>query len=455
MTSSLINQLEKKESIVKYLALFMGYRVLLEYVYIIAVSYCFEYLGFPYTPNISKCVISYLLFWFLICTLDRRVSINGILVNSFFAICIIPMLSFYWLADKQTLYIIYEVVFFLILNFISRRNVKPLVFSIGSKFNRYEIAIQVLFAGYVVLCVFFGLKQGGIDTRAFSFSSIYKLRSEGTSIDGVSSYILSWCAKSFFPVFLVYFLYVKQYLKVVICLCCQVFLYLCFGYKAYILSAVMTFVVYFIAKKSVMEKYESNICTTSIYFVALIPCALTRLGGILGKIGFSINNIFAMRMLFEPARIQNGYFDFFSSNNKLFFSEGLIGKLFGLHYPYDDAIGFVITRHLNGIDAVSNSNTGVIADSFSQLGVPGIVIIAILMGAIILFIKKICIYTPSYCITAMFFYPIFMWNDNPLLTNLLTNGLVLDIALLILVEGVLRSRTLREKHVEENKYVTI
>ena len=139
----------------------------------------------------------------------------------------------------------------------------------------------------------------------------------------------------------------------------------------------------------------------------------------------------------------------------MFFSEGLIGKLFGLHYPYDDAIGFVITRHLNGIDAVSNSNTGVIADSFSQLGVPGIVIIAILMGAIILFIKKICIYTPSYCITAMFFYPIFMWNDNPLLTNLLTNGLVLDIALLILVEGVLRSRTLREKHVEENKYVTI
>ena len=159
-------------------------------------------------------------------------------------------------------------------------------------------------------------------------------------------------------------------------------------------------------------------------------------------------------MLFEPARIQNGYFDFFSSNNKLFFSEGLIGKLFGLHYPYDNAIGFVITRHLNGIDAVSNSNTGVIADSFSQLGVPGIVIIAILMGAIIVLIKRICIYTPSYCITAMFFYPIFMWNDNPLLTNLLTNGLVLDIILLVLVEGALRSRILRN-HVEENNYVTI
>ena len=454
MTSSLINQFKRKESIVKYLALYTCYKVLLEYVYTIAVSYWYEYLGFPYTPNISKCIISYMLFWFLICTLDRRVTVNGILINSFFSICIIPMLSFYWLADKESLYIVYEVIFFLILNFISKRNKKPLVFSIGGKFNRYETIIQILFAGYVVLCVFFGLKQGGIDTRAFSFSSIYELRAEGTSINGVSSYILSWCAKSFFPMFLVYFLYLKQYLKVVICLFCQAFLYLCFGYKAYILSAVMTLAVYFIVKKSVMEKHESNIGTMIIYFAALIPCALARLGGILGAIGFSVNNTFAMRMLFEPARIQNGYFDFFSSNNKLFFSEGLIGKLFGLHYPYDNAIGFVITKHLNGIDAVSNSNTGVIADSFSQLGVQGIVIIAMLMGAIIVLIKRICIYTPSYCITAMFFYPIFMWNDNPLLTNLLTNGLVLDIILLVLVEGALRSRMLRN-HVEENNYVTI
>lgn len=129
----------------------------------------------------------------------------------------------------------------------------------------------------------------------------------------------------------------------------------------------------------------------------------------------------------------------------MFFSEGLIGKLFGLHCPYDDAIGFMITRHLNCIDAVSNSNTGVIAYSFSQLGVPETVIIAMLMDTIIVLSKRICIYTLSCCITAMFFYHFFMWNDNPLLTNLLTNGLVLDIALLILVEGVLRSRTLREQ----------
>lgn len=94
------------------------------------------------------------------------------------------------------------------------------------------------------------------------------------------------------------------------------------------------------------------------FIVLLIPSYFSRMQNIIGKISFKINNVYAMRMLFEPARIEYGYFDFFSSEKKLFFSEGLIGKAFDLNYPYDRPIGFVITNFLNGEDAVNNAIRG-------------------------------------------------------------------------------------------------
>lgn len=455
MANVLVEQVKNKEKLIRYLAAFTIYKILIEYVYVVAVSYWYDYLGFIYSPSISKCVLSYAIFWALICVLDRTVSINGILVNSFFSVCIVPMLSFYWLADKNTLFLMYDVLFFIILNSVAKKKEKKLVVTFGRQFQKYELILNILLFVYVLLCAYLGLKRGGIDARAFSFSSIYNMRSESTGIGGIESYFVEWCTKSIFPILLTYYLYIKHYFKAAIVLVCQVFMYLCFGFKAYILAAIMTLFVYFVTRNSVKKKHESNIRTLIIFILGLIPCTLSKVGGILGAVGFSLNNVFAMRMLYEPARIQNGYFDYFSVNNKLYFSEGLIGKLFGLDYPYNEAIGFVITRHLNGLDAVSNSNTGIIADSYSQLGILGIFFIAILCGLLVLLIKKVCIYTPSYCISAMFFYPVIMWNDNPLLTNLLTNGWFLDIILIILIEGALRNRASRSIKMEENNYVTI
>ena len=115
MPNFLYERTKNKESIIQYLAVFTVYKIMLEIVYIVAVSYWYSYLGFVYKPVVWKCVLSYVLFEILVCKLERSVSVNGILVNTFFSICITPMLSFYWLADKNTLFLIYEVLFFIIL----------------------------------------------------------------------------------------------------------------------------------------------------------------------------------------------------------------------------------------------------------------------------------------------------------------------------------------------------
>lgn len=430
----------KFDKIRYYIAIYLAYKVLLEIAYVQGVSYWYDYLGFVYEPNVIKAVVSYALSIVLLINLPKKLSIDGVLINTYFSICVMPILSFYWLANKATIHVVYVILFFLIFRYVSSLDRSKLRITVFRTSNKYKVALEILFVLYIVLCLYLGIGRGGIDTRAFSFSLIYELRSEGGD-DGIWGYIASWCVKSFFPMFCIYFIYTKRYLKMLICLFLQIFMYLCYGFKAYLLSAIMTVVVYIIGKYCYERKKESNIWILSIFVIGLLPSLFTKAGGLFGALCFSLNNTFAMRMIFEPARIAFGYFEFFSAQNKLYFSEGLIGKLFGLNYPYgNEPIGFVLTRYMNGSSAVSNSNTGIVADSYAQLGVLGIILIPILAGLVILLIKKISRVLPNYFVIATLFYPVFMLNDNPLLTNILTNGWVIDIIMLVLLEGALTAR---------------
>lgn len=433
-----------KESALKNIGVLTLYKLFLEFIYVMAVSRFWAHNGFVFTPNFSKCILSYVLFFMLVCTLEREVAVNGIIVNFFFIICIMPMLSFYWLADKKTLYLVYEIIFFIILNGVAKINLEPMKIKFVNQFSRYDVIINFIFVIYIAMCLYFGYKRGGVDPRSFSFETIYDLRSESGKIIGIQAYLVEWCAKASFSFFLVYYLYIKNYIKVVLCLLCQVFLYLCFGFKAYLLSAVIILPIYFFTRYLEMRHYESNIDVVFIFLLGLIPCAFSNHNGMFGDIGYKLSDTFAMRMMYEPARVQYGWFEYFSRNNKLYFSEGLIGRLFGLNYPYDEPIGFVITRYMNGENVVSNSCTGIVADSYAQCGLFGIIVVAIFAGLLVAFLKMLSVYIPKYCISAMFFYPVFMWNDNGFLTNLLTNGWAIDIILLFIIDGDLKTRELRE-----------
>lgn len=429
------NNYKAKEKIVKYIAIYTIYKILLEFTYIVAVSYWYSYLGFTCNVNISKCVLSYVLFYLLMYCLPRDLTINGLLLNTFFSISTVPMLSFYWLADKKTISIIYVVLFFLIFNFVAKIEKADLKITFGKNFNNYDRLISILFICYCLITIYMGILRGGIDVRALSLSTIYSLRDEESSLGGLGGYLLNWCAKSFFPMFATYYLYRKKYCRLFMCFGCQIFLYLCYGFKAYLLSAFLTIIIFCIGKYAVTKHKESNIRNLFVFIIALIPCCCSRLNGIIGNLGYTANNTYSMRMLFEPARIENGYFEYFSNHNKLYFSEGLIGKVLGLKYPYDEPIGFIVTKYMNGLQAVSNSNTGIVADSYSQLGLLGIVLIALLAGLLIVLIKRITINLPNYFVGAALFYPVVMLNDNPLLTNILTNGWIVDVVLLILFEN--------------------
>lgn len=413
------------------------YRMLLDYTYSSFISPTFFYMGHIFIPNIGKGIFSYFMMYVLFLCIPQKHSKYGQFLNLFFSFSIVPLLSFYWLADKDTNSMVLSCLFFLIMTLSFRNSSKPIVLK---KSINYIKIIELIFYFYIFACIYLGIKRGGIDMRSLNLGSIYSLRSEYNGTGTISGYLLNWCTKAFFPTLTTYYLFTNHKFKVLIAILMQFFLFMCYGSKAYLLSIFLLVVIYYLIKH--VTKYPSyiNMLIQSFFGLLLIPIFFTKYNNILGKLGVLFRDVYGLRMFFEPSRIKFGYFSFFNYYPKLYFSEGIIGKLLNLHYPYDKPIGFIITKFMDGSKAVSNSNTGIISDSYAQLGIFGIILIAFLTATTFYFIVGVTNNLPNYFVLSALVNPIALLNDNAFLTNILTHGWFIIIIMFLLFEGALNSK---------------
>lgn len=415
----------------KQLLLFELYKIVIEMAYMLGVHAKYEYMHFGLDINIGKFWISNVIYLIFLVLLPRRnEKISGIL-KFFLTISVTPFISLYWLTNQPSLFAIYTAGMFIVLELILNIEL-PQYHFIELSSATCRAVLEGVFWIYVISVVYFCIKRGGVDIRAFSFDTIYALRSEKVSFGILGNYMVSWCAKVFFPIFLAYYAYCRKYVKAIVCVILQLLMYLCFGFKAYLI------IIGLVLGMIVIGRYFKDtfkVLLTSLTCLAIPSCLVPLLYE--SKLIYLLNGTYTMRMLFEPAKIKFYYFEYFSSNFKLHFSEGLIGKLFILNYPYDEPIGFVITRYIAGENEISNSNTGIIADAFSNAGFGGMICVAVMLAIVLIAIGALSTDIPSYLLFAMLGYLCVCLNDNAFLTNLLTNGWLVFIVMIVFVNGAL------------------
>ena len=90
-----------------------------------------------------------------------------------------------------------------------------------------------IFVVYVMMTVYLIAKRGGIDSRAFDFKNVYKIRSEYDNLGSIDGYLVNWCAKAFFPVMSSYMFLRKKIIPLVLAFLLQIGLYLSYGYKTF------------------------------------------------------------------------------------------------------------------------------------------------------------------------------------------------------------------------------
>lgn len=139
--------------------------------------------------------------------------------------------------------------------------------------------------------------------------------------------------------------------------------------------------------------------------------------------------LMVVRQLTLPAIISYKYYDFFSSNKKLHFSEGLLGKIFSIESPYNIRAAYIISGSIG-----NHENTGFLADAYSNGGIIAMIMMCSLFLIILLYVDSISRNSKKgYMYTALMVYQIIILNDASLLTTILTGGLSILLVIMYII----------------------
>ena len=144
------------------------------------------------------------------------------------------------------------------------------------------------------------------------------------------------------------------------------------------------------------------------------------------------SSLIIRRLLMVPAHLNFTYLEFFSNNEFVYWSNGILKNFFD--NPYDFNIANIIGAYLGQQDMAAN--TGFIASGYANAGYLGITIYTIM--AIVLFnlINKLSENNDKYFVMAIIFPVILtLFTSSDLLTTLLTHGLFIAIIVLWLFDN--------------------
>lgn len=386
---------------------------------------------FPFKPDWIACGLSYLYCAGVIFMIPEHFNLSVFACHFFNITSFIPLMVYYWTNSQRHIFPFMAFIMMLLVCICANAGERDFYIKVNAKFIRK--VLYILFFIYLVGVGYICVKKGGIDLLALSFKDVWKIRLKKPDFGIVGAYLVHWSAKALGPFFMWYFFYHKKYVLSSLCIIIQVLLYFVFGHRAFLLSIGLMIGLYLLAvlfsRISIWIKLYSGFAFGSLVGLAYGLGLKNQLFYLVGWMG-------AYRMLLIPAQIKFLYFEYFLNHDKLFFSEGLIGKILGLHYPYDRAIGYVISEYYFG-SSMTNANTGIIGDMFSQMGYIGFLVGGILLGLFFWIMNNCSSNIPFAYKVAIASFVCITLNDNPLQTTLLTNGGVVLIILLLLFNSEL------------------
>ncbi len=410
------------------LILLLMYKSIIETIYTSHVQVYYNYFGLTYNPNFLKYIFSNIgILVIAIFIPKNKEKVSTFLIFIFIIFNVIPLSSYYWLNSQSTLYFLLVIFLVIVLSTLVKLKFKSISHDLYS-FNPEKI-LFIIFIVYLFISFYLIIKRGGIDFRTLNFNSIYQVRSE-TNFVGLDGYLLNWSVKVLFPFFFTYYYYKNKVGYCFSIILIQILLYLSFGNKAFIFSTGFLVMIIFLFKRREFIKHFIVILS-GINILSVLIDFIFKVRLLSAAVPF--------RLVFVPAQIQFQYFDFFSSNEKLFYSEGLIGKLLAIKSPYNGPITKVITQHFhNFTNPDITSNTGIISEGFANAGFLGSLLSILILGVIFILVDSFSKNIPLYVVIASFSYIMFVLNDTGILTALLTGGIWLIIILLFLLNSEIK-----------------
>lgn len=400
-----------------YSAIF--FRIVLDIGYIEIVSPTFSSIGFMLDINVGKYFESWVLYITLIIAFPRRLNKASDYLMAYMLFSFLtPLLVFYGLsnATREYLYSVLLAVTFITVFRTGRPLNLPAIK--GSRFLAHLIiGIGVVFVtGWMIY-------SGGLSFFNLDFSKVYDLRRDVGNLinEGLMAYLNVWAYNVFGPVLLTLALWKKNYVLAAIVIGLHV---VWFGISSHKGVLFYPFVIIFIWFW--FGKFRG---------LAIIPL------GMAGVVVFSslafivfdetwLSSLFLYRVFFVPPFLTFTYFEFFSINPFVYWSESILSKF--IDYPYDLGTAELIGRHLeNGYFA----NNSFLSTGYMHAGHPGMIFYGVLAGLLFRLIDSVSTKRiPTWVAVSIVIIPTnSLITSTDLPTALLSHGIGISVFILFLL----------------------
>jgi hypothetical protein len=394
------------------------FKVILEYTYINFVHPIYSYSGFYLDVSFVKYLegwFVYLLFLLYTPHLLRQTS--DFVINTLFFSFLSPLLVFYSLSNARREHLYFVLLGVLIIYLLRKgRKIKIPIVNQG---HIYAYFISILGIVTVTSWLIF---SGGLNFFNLDLTKVYEFRRDvGSVINiGIISYLNIWAFKVFGPFLLIIFLHKKNYGFASLVFLLHI---LWFGISSHKSVLFFPFVILFIYLWFRNSKGLSimPISLNLVIFFSYLSFAFfddNLLGGLIIR-----------RVFFVPSFLTFTYYEFFSSQGFIYWSNSITSSF--IHYPYDLNPAKLIGSYL-ATDA--HANNSFLSTGYMHAGIPGIIFYSLIFVIILRLVDSLN-YNSKYIWTSVAIIIIPMRSliiSSDLTTAILTHGILISLILLAL-----------------------
>lgn len=405
----------------KFIISIIVFRLLLDLSYFLIISKSFGYMGF----NISFLIVQYALSWII------YIGVANIIPNKlekisdyFFATALLsvlaPLSCIYGFDTELSIYPLTMLILALSIIWIITEN----NYFNFSKFRivKFGKSIAVITSFLFVVSLVCWYYMSGVVFN-LDFSKVYDYRSENAKLStfGFLAYTNIWTFKIFNVFLMCLALKRRRFIVFSLLFVVQIYFFAASAHKSVLFYPFLVVGIWLYFRKT------NSLSVLPVMFSVVILCSILTFY-IFDDMFLS--SFFSRRVFFIPAKLAYDYYDFFSINPKIFWSNSLLSTY--IEYPYDVSMSKVIGRHLGKPDMAANN--GFVSSGYAHAGIYGVIIYSIIIGIILRFVDEMAKgYMPIWFTVSLTVIPLRnLLISSDLLTTLLTHGFLVAILLLYL-----------------------
>lgn len=341
-------------------------KALFELAYINGINKYYDYLGFYYSPNTYKMLVSWVV---VVCIAVVKFFIANNRMKTMFGLFyymnIIPTASVYWMRNESSvafaLIMLYWLVFIFAVYVMSKRCAEES----GGRYREVtpeSISVIGLYAITIITVVLFSYKYGQLRMFVrFEDVDLYRL---AAPMNAIENYLFAWDVFLFLPILLNIHLIYKKWFCVTIDIILFLLSYGIHANKAIFFSMILVFAISFVHIMRIRKGIDDVIALFLCFYQVLSLLLLNRTNLLI-----SLDE----RLLAGPAAGHFYYYDFFSSGEKLLLSESILRWL--IKSPYNEKVAILIgssSKYMTG--QYNYFNNGLFSYSYANFGVIGLII---------------------------------------------------------------------------------